>query len=190
MKEFATAFIKAKRAFGPAFKDKNNPHFKSKYADLASCIEAVDDALLDNGIAMYQETFQDDTGITIETVFMHESGQTMRCGKLHVPAAKHDPQGFGSALTYARRYSVMTACGIAPEDDDGNAGTRTAYQQNPAQAKQAAEVGAAIRAIQVCKTVDELKVAYGAAMTAFGAEFGDMINNATKACKSAIKAAQ
>jgi hypothetical protein len=48
----------------------------------------------------------------------------LECGKLHVPAAKQDPQGYGSALTYARRYSLMAACGIAPEDDDGNAATR------------------------------------------------------------------
>jgi hypothetical protein len=57
-------------------------------------------------------------------VFLHESGQTIRSGKLHVPAAKQDPQGYGSALTYARRYSLMAACGIAPEDDDGNAASR------------------------------------------------------------------
>jgi hypothetical protein len=48
----------------------------------------------------------------------------LSAGKLHVPAAKHDPQGYGSALTYARRYSLMAACGIAPEDDDGNAATK------------------------------------------------------------------
>jgi hypothetical protein len=48
----------------------------------------------------------------------------MSAGKLHVPAAKQDPQGYGSALTYARRYSLMAACGIAPEDDDGNAASK------------------------------------------------------------------
>lgn len=123
MKELASAFVKAKRAFGPALKDKTNPHFKSKYADLGACLEAVEDALLENGIAILQDTFEDSTGVTVETVLLHESGQERKCGKLHVPAAKQDPQGYGSALTYARRYSLMTACGIAPEDDDGNAGT-------------------------------------------------------------------
>jgi hypothetical protein len=62
----------------------------------------------------------------VETVFVHESGEMLECGKLHVPAAKQDPQGYGSALTYARRYSLMAACGIAPEDDDGNAASRQA----------------------------------------------------------------
>jgi hypothetical protein len=124
MNNIAPAFIKAKRAFGPALKDKTNPAFRSKYADLGACIDAVEDALLANGIAFIQETFEDATGVTVETVFLHESGEERRCGKLHVPAAKQDPQGYGSALTYARRYSLMAACGIAPEDDDGNAAAR------------------------------------------------------------------
>lgn len=130
MKQLSSAFVKAKRSFGPALKDKNNPHFKSKYADLGACLEAVEGALLDNGIAILQDTFEDASGVTVETVLLHESGEERRCGKLHVPAAKQDPQGYGSALTYARRYSLMTACGIAPEDDDGNAATATKRQQD------------------------------------------------------------
>jgi hypothetical protein len=135
MKNIATAFVAAKRAFGPALKTSQNPHLKNKYAGLGECLEAVDEALLANGIALMQETFEDAGGITIETVFLHESGEVLRCGKLHVPAAKQDAQGFGSALTYARRYSLMTACGIAPEDDDGNAASKPAQQgaKQPAQ---------------------------------------------------------
>lgn len=120
MKQVATAFVKAKKGFAAAIKCATNPHFKSRYADLAACVEAVDDSFLENGIVMYQETFEDEKGVTVETVLLHESGESIRCGKLHVPASKFDPQGFGSALTYARRYSLMAACGIAPEDDDDN----------------------------------------------------------------------
>jgi hypothetical protein len=137
MQKIAPAFIKAKQAFNPALKDRTNPAFKSKYADLGACLEAVDDALLANGIALYQETSLDDTGITVETVLLHESGETLRSGKLHVPASKQDPQGYGSALTYARRYSLMAACGIAPEDDDGNA---AASAKKPPVAPKAAPV--------------------------------------------------
>lgn len=133
MNKIAAAFIKAKKAFSPALKEKNNPVFRSKYADLGACIDAVDDALLDNGIAMYQETFEDASGVTVETVLLHESGESIRSGKLHVPASKQDPQGYGSALTYARRYSLMAACGIAPEDDDGNAASKQRPQQSSAQ---------------------------------------------------------
>ena len=124
MKQIATALVKAQKAFGPALKTATNPHFKSRYADLAACVEAVIGGLNDNGIALIQRNSLDDSGVTVETVFVHESGEMLECGKLHVPAAKHDPQGYGSALTYARRYSLMAACGIAPEDDDGNAGSR------------------------------------------------------------------
>ena len=124
MKQIATALVKAQKAFGPALKTATNPHFKSRYADLAACVEAVIGGLNDNGIALIQRNSLDDDGVTVETVFLHESGEMLECGKLHVPAAKHDPQGYGSALTYARRYSLMAACGIAPEDDDGNAGSR------------------------------------------------------------------
>lgn len=134
LNKIAAAFIKAKKAFSPALKARENSHFKNKYADLGACIDAVNDALLDNGIALYQETFEDATGVTVETVFLHESGEAIRSGKLHVPAAKQDPQGYGSALTYARRYSLMAACGIAPEDDDGNAASRP-QRQEPKQAK-------------------------------------------------------
>jgi hypothetical protein len=130
MKQLASAFVKAKRSFGPALKDKTNPHFKSKYADLGACLDAVEGALLENAIVILQDTFEDASGVTVETVFLHESGEERRCGKLHVPAAKQDPQGYGSALTYARRYSLMTACGIAPEDDDANAATDAKRRQD------------------------------------------------------------
>jgi hypothetical protein len=125
MKNLATAFVKAKKAFAPALKNSVNPHFKNKYVDLASALEAVNDAFLDNGIAIYQETFEAENGVIVETVLIHESGESLRCGKLSMPASKHDSQGFMSALTYCRRGSLMTACGIAPEDDDGQAAVKS-----------------------------------------------------------------
>ena len=124
MKNIATALVKAQKAFGPALKTATNPHFRSKYANLSNCVEAVIDALNDNGIAMIQKCYDCNTGIMVETVFIHESGEMLECGILQVPASKQDPQGYGSALTYARRYSLMAACGIAPEDDDGNAASK------------------------------------------------------------------
>jgi len=124
-KHIAAAFVKAQRQFGPALKTSTNPHFRSKYADLSNCIEAVIDALNANGIGLMQRTYESKDGVMVETIFVHESGEVMECGLLHVPAAKQDPQGYGSALTYARRYSLLAATGLAPEDDDGNASRRT-----------------------------------------------------------------
>lgn len=131
MKEIASALVKAQKAFGPALKTSSNPHFKSRYADLAACVEAVIDALNSNGVALIQQTHECESGVIVETVFVHESGETFSAGKLHVPASKHDAQGYGSALTYARRYSLMAACGIAPEDDDGNAATASPPKAAP-----------------------------------------------------------
>ena len=124
MKEVHAAFVKAQREFSPLLKTAVNPHFKSRFAKLEDCIEAVIDALNANGIALMQKMHPSENGVAIETIFVHESGESMANGILHVPASKQDPQGYGSALTYARRYSLMAACGIAPEDDDGNAASR------------------------------------------------------------------
>ena len=117
------ALVRAQKAFGPALKSSTNPHFRSRYADLSACVEAVIDALNDNGLMLTQHIHESESGVCIETVFIHESGAMLSCGKLQVPVTKADAQGYGSALTYARRYSLMAACGIAPEDDDGNAAT-------------------------------------------------------------------
>lgn len=131
MKQVAAALVKAQKEFGPALKTSTNPHFRTKYADLSACIEAVVDGLNNNGIFLMQLTDEHPDGIKIQTVFVHESGEQIVSGWLFVPAAKADPQGFGSALTYARRYSLMTACGIAPEDDDANS-TRPPAPKAPA----------------------------------------------------------
>jgi len=142
MKEIASALVKAQKEFGPALKSSTNPAFRSRYADLSACVEAVIDALNNNDIFMMQPTHECDNGVIVETIFIHSSGEQISSGKLHVPATKHDAQGYGSALTYARRYSLMTACGIAPEDDDGN----NASKPKTAPAKPAAQPAAPAKA--------------------------------------------
>ena len=126
MKNIATALVKAQREFGPALKTSTNPHFRSRYADLSACVEAVLDALNNNGIYLMQLTEEHEAGVKVSTTFIHESGEQISGGSLFMPATKHDAQGFGSALSYARRYSLMAACGIAPEDDDGNQASKPA----------------------------------------------------------------
>jgi len=124
MKNIATALVKAQKAFAPALKNAVNPHFRSKYVDLASCVDIVIGALNENGIFLFQTTTEHPDGVICETSFLHESGERLDCGKLFFPAPKHDPQGFMSCLTYIRRASLMAATGQAPEDDDGNSASR------------------------------------------------------------------
>lgn len=121
-----SALVKAQKEFGPALKTSVNPHYRSKYANLAACIEAVIDALNNNGLYLLQRSYEHQSGIMVETTFLHESGESLDCGRLFFPSGKNDPQGFMSALTYGRRASLMAACGIAPEDDDGNAACKKA----------------------------------------------------------------
>lgn len=138
----AAAFVKAQRSFAPALKESLNPHFKSKYVNLAGCVEAVIDALNANGIALMQHLHESEVSVIVETVFLHESGETMTCGKLHIPVNRMDAQGFGASITYARRYSLMAACGIAPEDDDGNLAARKPKNRS-------APVAAALQSVEV-----------------------------------------
>lgn len=80
MKQIAQALVKSQKQFGPALKSSSNPHFKSRYADLAACVEAVVDALNANGIALIQQTHECQDGVIVETVFVHESGETFSGG--------------------------------------------------------------------------------------------------------------
>jgi len=162
-KNIAAAFVKAQRAFGPALKSSTNPHFKSRYADLAACVEAVIGALNDNGIALVQKSYDCENGVMVETMFVHESGEMLECGILHFPASKADPQGHMSALTYARRGSLMAACGIAPEDDDGNSASKRTEIKSTVNENQLLDLMAAMDEVTTLKELQETyKAAYKA----------------------------
>jgi hypothetical protein len=107
-----------------ATKSANNPHFKSKYADLTAVIEAIKPALIAHDLFFTQRPQPSEGGVSIETVIGHANGEELSLGTLFVPANKNDAQGFGSALTYARRYALVTAFGVPVEDDDGNAASK------------------------------------------------------------------
>lgn len=166
MKQIAQALCKAQKEFAPALKTATNPHFKSKYVGLDGCVEAVIDALNNNGIYLMQRSHDCENGVKIETILLHESGEEFSGGVLHVPASKNDAQGYGSALTYARRYSLMATCGIAPEDDDGNAASK--HKTSPAPNLQPPpisqeELSHALNTMEVCEDIETLKGIFGGA---------------------------
>lgn len=116
-------------------KSANNPHFKTKYADLSACRDACFPALNANGIAIIQKPGEGEFGRYVETIFSHGDSDTSISCIVPLIVSKNDMQGYGSAVTYARRYGLMSLAGIAPEDDDGNAAAAAApkQEQQPAQ---------------------------------------------------------
>lgn len=118
--KLAEALSKAQGAMRNALKDSSNPYFKSNYADLASVSDACRKELAINGLAVSQLPEMRDGRLVLSYILMHSSGEWL-CGEIEMNPVKSDPQGIGSAITYARRYSLAAIVGIATEDDDGNA---------------------------------------------------------------------
>lgn len=125
-KSVYAALVVAQANMTKALKDTPNPHFKSKYADLANVQDACLPALNAQGIAVIQPTGEDESGRFVETIFYHAESDTQIKCRVPLIVGKNDMQGYGSAVTYARRYGLMSLAGIAPEDDDGNAAAASA----------------------------------------------------------------
>lgn len=131
----ASALTKAQGKIGAAVKDARNPFFKSKYADLGSVMEACKQPLLEQGISVLQLVGMENGTGYLETVLLHESGEFISDRMPLVCAKPHDPQAFGSAITYARRYALQSALFIPAEDDDAENAmkpTRSAHEQDEA----------------------------------------------------------
>ena len=158
----ATALAMAQMNIKGAIKDSANPFFKSKYADLSSVVEAIRPAFGQCGLSYIQRIEPSDRDeVRVETILMHASGEWLSCGVLNLPVSKADAQGYGSALTYARRYSLAAACGVAPEDDDGNA----ASGKNASQ-KRLETLPQLLEAMNSATTAEELKLFYTQAYAA------------------------
>jgi len=117
------ALIKARAGFGTVTKNAKNPHFGKTYADLVSVQSAVDEALAANDLVIIQAATSTDSFVEVETILFHApTGEHIGCNVKLTPA-KNDPQGVGSAITYARRYGMLSLLNLAAEDDDGHAAT-------------------------------------------------------------------
>jgi hypothetical protein len=133
--KLAAALAKAQAEIEGAEKDRANPAFRARYATLAAVWEAWQAVGPKNGLAVSQWPGEFIEGkLTMVSMLSHSSGEWMR-QTLTMPVAKADPQGYGSATTYARRYALMALAGIAPEDDDGNAASAAPRKQHPTPAQ-------------------------------------------------------
>lgn len=127
--ELAKALAKAQSEMSGAIKASVNPHFKSRYADLAAIFDACRGALNANGIAIVQRVENDPEGVAVSTTLLHASGEWLsdRCW---LPVQQKTAQAYGSAITYGRRYGLAALAGVAAEeDDDGNAASAPAPAQ-------------------------------------------------------------
>jgi hypothetical protein len=123
-KQLAAALSKAQGAFQHAKKDSENPHFKSRYADLASCIDAAKPHLSANGLSVVQAFDYDNGVLLMRTTLFHESGEWIAGNYPVIVKDATNPQQLGSATTYARRYCFCAIVGLAADDDDGNAASQ------------------------------------------------------------------
>lgn len=134
MKNLMTALLKSKAAMPSLTKDSDNPHFKSKFASLAAVVGLLREPLADNGIVYIESPVPElPVGqVAIDLTLYHvESGEMVTYRSATMQAQQLTPQGIGSALTYCRRYHLMTVFGLAPEDDDGNAAERQPERRKP-----------------------------------------------------------
>lgn len=116
----AKALAMAQSKMQNVIKSSDNPYFNSRYADLSTVISAIREALGENEIAYVQQCVPHNRGARIRTTLIHSSGEWISDGGLFLPAPRNDAQGFGSAITYARRYGLCAMVGVGQEDDDGN----------------------------------------------------------------------
>lgn len=118
--ELFAALAKMQGEVENATKSSTNPHFRSKYADLAEVLNTVRPVLAANGLSVIQSPSFDGAVCHVTTTIAHSSGGHIS-GTISCIPAKQDGQGIGAATTYLRRYSLAALCGVAQEDDDGNA---------------------------------------------------------------------
>lgn len=151
----APALLAAQQAITFAGKNARNPHFKNSYADLGSVIDACKEPLNSAGIVFMQmPTPGKDGELALVTRLIHTSGEWIEDTAV-CPLPKQDPQGFGSAMTYLRRYSLAAIIGIYQDDDDGEAAKPKAGVEG---------INKWIAALVDAATMDDLRKHYSAAM--------------------------
>lgn len=151
--EILPALHKARSQFVKVKKDRQNTHLKNKYATLDSVLDAITPALTDNDLMIMQDMQESELAnrIKVETTVMHVSGQWVKY-YAELPIVKNDPQGVGSAFTYARRYALAAAFGLSQADDDAQIAVKSAQDWK--------------RDLDKCKTTEELQESFRAAYKA------------------------
>ena len=123
-------------------KNSENPHFRSKYADLDEIINTIRPALEKTGLAFIQNPVKDESGnIGVYTILLHKSGEFIQFDPVFIPVGKATPHQVGAALTYARRYSLAAALGIAVDDDDDGNSLQQEFDEEQHQTNRQTNIG-------------------------------------------------
>ena len=162
--ELFAAISKAQAEVENATKGSTNPHFKSKYADLAEVLNTVRPTFAKHGLSLLQSTAFEGSLVSVTTVVAHESGGHVSSVASCVPA-KSDAQGIGAATTYLRRYGLAAMTGVAQEDDDGTGASHnrepvpvTEARKSSAQAKRDGDWEALKQEVDACETLEALNL--------------------------------
>ncbi len=131
IKELSAALAKAQAEISNPKKNASNPYFKSKYSDLSEVINVSKPILSAHGLSVVQMPSYNESHVFVETMLLHESGEYLS-SEMSMPLQKIDAQSIGSVITYIRRYSLAAVCGLAQQDDDGEAAVgRSPEQKKP-----------------------------------------------------------
>ena len=129
--KLAEALSLAQAEMTGAKKSSNNPFFKSKYSDLSSVVEALSKPFANHGLSFVQSPGFDGERVTVDTRIMHKSGEWIE-GTTILPPTKNDAQGYGSSITYGKRYGIQSMAGVPSVDDDGNDAVKHKTDKKPA----------------------------------------------------------
>ena len=159
--EISKALVGAQADVGLALKNQENSHFKSQYADLSAVLSVAKPALAKHGLALTQFPGQGDGTVTLSTLLLHESGEWILLPPASIPLQAHTAHGYGSAISYLRRYTTQACLGISigiSDDDDGNEATANAPKARAPQKAKAARAAFAPATDAALQTaIDELK---------------------------------
>ncbi len=125
------AFVAAYQQIQNPVKNARNDHFKNAYATLEQVLDQIKPVLESLGLVLVQEVASDEHGVGVHTYIENEAGDRKDFGVFTLPLAKKDPQGAGSAISYARRYVLKSIWALSEVDDDGNEGSRTPPPRDP-----------------------------------------------------------
>lgn len=190
--EISKALNTFRTAVKQPVKSASNPFFKSKYVALEGVVDAIDSALKDTGLSYVQEATSEGNQVSVTTLLLHESGEWIELTPLTLPVTKNDAQAFGSAETYARRYSLSAAFGITSDlDDDGNAASSNPPAQQPTKPKRSTTqarketINELAESISKIKNVEKSQVLVEAYKN-HGIESNDEIKNMTVASQLGV----